>query len=67
MKYVFKFLWTLSQFVQLIINICSVDSINKRSSYVAVKSTDASGGFDGTPVHCKASRTNATVYSMKYK
>ena len=30
--------------------ICSVDNINKRSSYAAVKSSDASRGFDGTSV-----------------
>ena len=31
-------------------SICSVDNINKRSSYAAVKSSDANRGFDGTPV-----------------
>ena len=30
--------------------ICSVDNINKRSSYAAVKSSDTNRGFDGTSV-----------------
>ena len=30
--------------------ICSVDNINKRSSYAAVKSSDVNRGFDGTSV-----------------
>ena len=30
--------------------ICSIDNINKRSSYAAVKSRDTSRGFDGTSV-----------------